>query len=183
MKVVRGAIWAMLALLVVGSVGLALTRGRSAATSAKGSSSDQVSALVGKPLPSLNLVDLDGKAVNFDGFRGRPVLMNYWATWCIPCRAEMPDIQHAANSFGNSVAIVGVDDAEDAPTIMAFLPEIGVTYPIWRDPTGKVETILHAPGLPYTIFIDRRGKVERVRLGQMTRQYIDDRLREMVKQS
>ena len=140
---------------------------------------DQKSALVGRRLPLLQLTDLDGHPVSADQLRGRPVLLNFWATWCIPCRAEMPEIEHEARLFGNKVAIVGVDEAEDAPTIRSFVAEIGVTYTIWRDPNSQVDSLLHGSGLPYSIFLDKQGVARRVFLGQMNRQYVDDRLREL----
>ena len=142
---------------------------------------DQKSALVGKQLPALKLTDLEGHPVSADQLRGRPVLLNFWATWCIPCRAEMPEIQHEANVWGDKVKIVGVDDGEDAPIIRTFVTDIGVTYTLWRDPTSQVDSLLQAPGLPYSVFLDRQGVIRRIFLGQMTREYIDDRLRELAR--
>jgi cytochrome c biogenesis protein CcmG, thiol:disulfide interchange protein DsbE len=181
---VRRVLWVLVGIAIIASVGLALLRGRQGGlpTASTGSvASDQKSALVGRRLPSLKLTDLDGHPVSPDQLRGRPVLLNFWATWCIPCRAEMPEIQHEANVWGQRVAIAGVDDREDAATIRAFVSEIGVTYTIWRDPTSQVDSLLQAPGLPYSVFLDRQGVVRRIFLGQMSRQYIDDRLRELAK--
>jgi len=180
----RRILWALVAIAIAISTGLALTTGRGGELPRGRTASvalDQNSPLVGKRLPGLHLTDLDGHPVSVDRLRGRPVLLNYWATWCIPCRAEMPEIQHEASVWGAKVAIVGVDDGEDSATISSFIRDIGVTYTIWRDPTGEVERLLKAPGLPFTIFLDREGTVRRVFLGQMTRDYIDARLREVAR--
>lgn len=93
----------------------------------------------------------------------------------------MPDIQHEATAFGGRVAIVGVDLGEDPATITAFTQGLGITYTIWRDPANRVDQILHAPGLPFSIFLDRSGLVRRVYLGQMDRGFIDAQLQQLLK--
>ncbi len=182
---VRRILWVLVGVAVLVSVGVALLRGRQGVVPAVSTGSvaaDQKSALVGRSLPALKLTDLEGHPVSTDQLRGRPALLNFWATWCIPCRAEMPEIQHEANVWGNKVAVVGVDDGEDAATIRSFISDIGVVkYTLWRDSAGQVDSLLQAPGLPYSIFLDKQGVVERVFLGQMSRQYIDDRFRELTR--
>ena len=183
---VRRMLWIVVAVAVLASVGLALWRGRAAAIPRPSSNStsgagDQVSPLVGKPLPDLHLVTLDGRPASPGQLKGRPALLNVWATWCIPCRAEMPDIEHEARAFGGRVAIVGVDQGEDPATITAFTQGLGITYTIWRIQTDRVDTLLHAPGLPFSIFLDRAGIVRRIYAGQMDRSFIDARLQELLK--
>jgi thiol-disulfide isomerase/thioredoxin len=185
LRQVRRILWVLVGVAIIASIGLALLRGRQGGLPAVSSGSvaaDQKSALVGKPLPALKLTDLDGHPVSPDQLRGRPALLNFWATWCIPCRAEMPEIQHEANVWGNKVTVVGVDDGEDAATIRSFISDIGVVkYTLWRDSTGQVDTLLKAPGLPYSVFLDKQEVVKRIFLGQMSRQYIDDRFRELTR--
>ena len=179
---VRLILWALVGVAAIGSVGIAIYHARQGTVpKAKPASvsADQNSPLVGSHLPQLDLVSMDGKPVSSDQFLGRPVLLNFWATWCIPCRAEMPDLQHEANAWGDRVAVVGVDDGEDAATIRTFLDQLGITYTIWRDPKGQVDSLLKAPGLPYSIFLDKGGTVRQVHLGQMDRQYVDDRFKEL----
>ncbi len=182
---VRHILWVLVGIAIIASIGVALLRGRQGglpAVSTGSLAADQKSALVGRPLPALKLTDLEGHSVSADQLRGRPVLLNFWATWCIPCRAEMPEIQHEANVWGNKISVVGVDDGEDAPTIRSFVSEIGVVkYTLWRDSTGQVDSLLQAPGLPYSVFLDKQGVIKRIFLGQMSRQYIDDRFRELTR--
>ena len=183
--VIRRVLWIAVAVAATGSVGLALLRARSPvpAQVTASDATELTSPLVGKPMPQLDVVDLEGHSVSFDSMRGRPALVNFWATWCVPCRTEMPDIERGAHKWAGSVTVIGVDDGEDVPTIRSFLAEVGVTYTIWRDPQGQVDKRFDAPGLPYTVFLDRRGIIKRIFLGKMSPAYIDARLQEMVNAS
>lgn len=179
--VIRRGLWIAVAVAALGSVGLALLRARAPVpTQTISDATELTSPLVGKPMPQLDVVDLNGNTVNFGSLKGRPVLVNFWATWCVPCRTEMPDIERGAHKWAKSATVIGVDDGEDVPTIRAFLAEVGVTYTIWRDPQGQVDKRFDAPGLPYTVFLDRRGVIKRIFLGRMSAAYIDARLQEMV---
>jgi thiol-disulfide isomerase/thioredoxin len=182
---VRRILWVLVGIAIIASVGVALLRGRQGVLPVASTGSvaaDQKSPLVGKTLPALRLTDLDGHPESPDQLRGRPALLNFWATWCIPCRAEMPEIQHEVNVWGSKVSVVGVDDGEDAATIRSFISDLGVVrYTLWRDSTGQVDSLLKAPGLPYSVFLDKQGVVKRIFLGQMSRQYIDDRFRELTR--
>jgi thiol-disulfide isomerase/thioredoxin len=174
----RRVLWAAVILALVGSAALALARGREPISTGIPGSAFEPTGRLGKPMPTVNLSDLDGHPVSVSDLRRRPVLLNFWATWCIPCRAEMPEIQYESRKFGNSVYIIGVDEGEPVSDIRQFVTEIGVTYPMWRDPSNQVDKILKAPGLPYSIYLDRHGKVRTVRIGLMVRSYIDDELRQ-----
>ncbi len=175
--------WVLVVVAALGSASFAIYRARQGtlpqAPPRPSSAADRNDPLIGRPLPTLSLTDLDKRPVSPEQLRGRPVLLNFWATWCIPCRAEMPELQHEATQWGGRVAIVGVDDGEDAATIRSFTDQLGITYALWRDDSGQVDRLLNAPGLPYSIFLDRGGLVRQVHLGQMDRKFIDDRLKEL----
>lgn len=179
MKKLRLVLWAAVVVFATAAVVIALNRGRSTTAPSASASPQAKSGFEGKPPPSLSLQDLDGKPSSADRFRGQPVVMNFWATWCIPCRAEMPDIEHEARAWAGKATFVGVDDAEDVPTIRTFTQDLGITYQIWRDPDGQVEKVFNAPGLPYTVFLDAQGNVQVVYLGQMSRDYMEQQLRHL----
>ncbi len=178
MRRLRWALWVAVVVAAIAAVALALARAHqpNPVPVARPSDGGAGSALVGKELPALQLTDLDGHTVSVSQLRGRPALLNFWATWCIPCRAEMPEIEHEHRQWADRVAIIGVDDGEDAATIRGFTGELGISYPLWRDQTGQVDHLLQAPGLPYTIFLDRDGKVRQVYLGEMDRGYMEQQL-------
>jgi len=174
----RRLLWAAVVLALAGTVALALARGREPVASAIPRSALEPTRLVGKPMPAVSLVDLQGHRVSVSDLRGKPVLLNFWATWCIPCRAEMPELQYESRELGDTVHIIGVDEGEPVADITQFVTEIGVTYPMWRDPSDQVDGILKAPGLPYSIYMDRHGRITTVKIGLMLRGYIDEHLKQ-----
>jgi len=133
----RRLLWTAVVLALAGTVALALARGREPIAGAIPRSALEPTGLVGKPMPAVSLVDLEGHPVSVSDLRGKPMLLNFWATWCIPCRAEMPELQYESRKFGDSVRIIGVDEGEPVADITQFVTEIGVTYPMWRDPLTR----------------------------------------------
>ena len=90
--------------------------------------------------------------------RGHPAVVNIWAAWCGPCRAEMPVMQRVSLDMGKQVAFVGVDLRDNREAAASFLRKIPVTYPSYDDPSGQVYNAEHLVGVPSTLFYDRRGK-------------------------
>jgi thiol-disulfide isomerase/thioredoxin len=90
--------------------------------------------------------------------RGYPAVVNIWAAWCGPCRAEMPVMQQVSLSLGKQVAFVGVDMKDNREAARTFLAKIPVTYPSYDDPSGRVLTSNGLQGVPSTLFYDKDGK-------------------------
>lgn len=106
-------------------------------------------------LPDLQLACLgSGPAVDVARLAG-PAVVNLWASWCYPCRQEMPLLQRAHGS----VRVIGVNTNDAQAAALRFLPKVGATYEQLSDPTGRLATALHAPGLPYTVAIDAAGAI------------------------
>ena len=125
--------------------------------------------LVGESAPILALRDDRGSPVSLEQYRGRVVLMNFWASWCPPCRAEMPDLQRLANAYAHSgIAIVGVNEGESPQRARAFADSLGIRFPIWIDAGQRYGRTYAALGLPTTVIIDRRGIVARGFDGALT---------------
>lgn len=105
------------------------------------------------------LTDLDGKSWNLKDLKGKVVLLNFWATWCPPCRKEMPDLEMLYRRFGaQGFIILGIDD-EEAETVKPFIAQQGITYPVLLDPGRKVNTLFRIEGIPKTFVYDRDGKI------------------------
>lgn len=125
--------------------------------------------LAGTVAPVFELRDDRGAGVSLSDYRGRVVLMNLWASWCPPCRAEMPDLQRLANAYSPSaIAIVGVNEGESPQRARAFATALRISFPIWIDEGQRYGRIYTALGLPTTVILDRRGIVVRGFDGALT---------------
>ncbi len=124
--------------------------------------------MIGDPAPRYAAVTLAGDSVNTKSLEGRVVLLNVWATWCAPCRQEIPFLQSLYEKHrGDGLEIIGVsvDARGDEETIHGFVKDFGMTYPIWRDPDERVQSLYLALGVPASYIIDRRGILRWRRLG------------------
>lgn len=130
---------------------------------------------VGSRAPGFAATDLRGRPVSLDGaIDGESVvLLNIWATWCGPCRAEMPSMQRLHDRLadeGLRIVAVSVDDPRlpsgaDAEGVAAFARDLGLTFPIWLDPTGEVQRLYWTTGVPESFLIDRDGRIVRKVIG------------------
>jgi len=127
---------------------------------------------LGEPAPEYAAVTLDGgMPVTLDSLRGRPVLLNVWATWCHPCREEMPDLERLhrdRGAAGLQVVGVSIDERGQEQSIREFLHRFGVTYAVWLDPEDRVSPTFALIGVPGTFLIDRQGILRWSRMGPVS---------------
>lgn len=127
-----------------------------------GSQASGPAALAGQQAPSFAVPALGGATSGLDRYRGRVVVMNLWASWCPPCRAEMPDLQHLYQSYkSKNVVVLGVDQGESAQRVSAFAQSLGIHYPILLDEQQQYGRVYAALGLPTTIVVSPQGTVVR----------------------
>jgi|SRR5579862_9317931 len=125
--------------------------------------------LVGEAAPVFALRDDRGVPVSLDRYRGRIVVMNLWASWCPPCRAEMPDLQRLADTYGTrGIAIVGVNEGESPQRAREFADSLKIRFPIWIDGSQQYGRTYAALGLPTTVMLDANGVVARGFDGPLT---------------
>jgi peroxiredoxin len=105
------------------------------------------------------LSDLKGKSWSMEDLRGKVVLVNFWATWCPPCRKEMPDLDVLYKKLQDQGLVILAISDEDPGKVKTFLATNEVTYPILLDPGGKVHTLFHVDGIPKSFVYDRKGKL------------------------
>jgi len=170
---------AITAVIILGSVWILFSR--TAAGQAIGGNDAvrlEPAPIAGHPAPDFELKNLDGQIIRLADFKGKPVLVNFWATWCGPCRAEMPDFQKAATDNADALVVIGVNNtASDTPElVLDFVEELGVTFPIVLDEEGKTVETYRVLGLPTTVFIDRNGIVNEVFTGPVNKAYIESKI-------
>lgn len=119
-------------------------------------------ALTGRQAPSFSVPQLDGAPSELAAYRGRVVVMNLWASWCPPCRAEMPDLQRLYETYrSKNLVVLGVDQGESAQRVRAFARSLGIHYPILLDEQQQYGRVYAALGLPTTVVVDENGVVAR----------------------
>lgn len=112
------------------------------------------------PAPELNLLDISKRPVSLKDYAGSVLLVNLWATWCVPCREEMPTLQVFYEKYkSNGFALIGINEGESVETVVPFLNEFGLTFPIWLDEDLQAEREFNTFGLPSSFVINRSGQV------------------------
>lgn len=151
------------ALLAVGALWIFLSAAPPGETTAGRIPAPQTGFLA----PDFTLQSASGESVTLSDLRGRPVLVNLWASWCGPCRAEMPAMQRLHEAYGDDFVILAVNmTAQDSQTAaLAFAAEYGLTFPILFDPSGEVGRLYENRALPSSYFVDRDGVIREVVIG------------------
>jgi DsbE subfamily thiol:disulfide oxidoreductase len=139
------------ALLVVAVVALAFTTSRHAQST--------------RPAPALPTEVLQGPRVSVASLRGKPTLVNFWASWCGPCKREAPALADAQKQLGGDAHIVGVDWGDNANNARSFIRTHGWSYPVVRDASDAVGTRYGIEGLPTTFVLDGQGRIVRKLIG------------------
>jgi peroxiredoxin len=144
-------------------------------------------AQTGKPAPDFRLKTLDGNEIKLSDLRGKTVLINLWASWCPPCRYEMPGIQAAYEKFNSKgLVVLGINfTAQDnLQDVRDFVTELKLTFPILLDESGDVSAGLYGMrGLPTSYFIDTQGILQRIQVGAMLPEKIEEFLLEILPKS
>lgn len=131
---------------------------------------------VGYTAPNFTLETLDGDSFTLSEMRGQPVVLNFWATWCPPCRAEIPYFQAASRKYNGQVAIVGIDDGEPADTVAPFVAELGMSYPVALDLHSEISKQYRVNSLPSTFFVDRNGTIRHIQIGIISQAVLEDQI-------
>jgi thiol-disulfide isomerase/thioredoxin len=133
--------------------------------------------------PDVSLPTLDGRTFNLAALRGKPVIVNFWATWCLPCRAELPAFEEVRrNHRDDELVIVGVDYAEPQDVVSKYVAEIGLTFPIALDEDGEVSELYRVEALPTTFFVGRDGNIRDMAIGgPMTKAAIESKVADLMK--
>ncbi len=123
---------------------------------------------IGESAGDFQLGDLDGNPVTLSKFSGKPILLNFWATWCTPCREEIPLLQTIRDDFRwqkEELVILAVDIGEKKETVKDFVEQYGISFMVLLDAEREVSMQYFVRGVPTTYFIDRKGVIQSVTIG------------------
>jgi len=139
---------------------------------------------VGMEAEDFQLTDLDGKPNSLSQYRGKIVLLNFWATWCKPCTTEMPAMQASFDRLRDQgFVVLAINELEDDAKVREHIKTYGHTFTVLMDPDNQVANQFGVYGLPVSVFIDQQGKVqEYIKGGLLTEQLINDLVTKIQKQ-
>jgi cytochrome c biogenesis protein CcmG/thiol:disulfide interchange protein DsbE len=143
---------------------------------------DIPSALLGKPASPFALTAFDGKPVSLDALRGKVVVVNFWASWCVPaCYDEAPSLERAWQAYRDRGAVlIGVNIQDKEEPARRFLAQFGHTFPNAPDPSGRVSVDYGVYGVPETFFIDRKGQVRFRKVGAVTDEILKQQVEKLL---
>ena len=121
-----------------------------------------------KPAPPLPSAVLQAPKATLAGLRGKPALINFWASWCDPCRKEAPELERFERSLHGAARLVGVDYTDQADSARGFIRQYGWTFPVLSDPNGTYGARYEFSGLPTTFVLDSRGRIVQTLRGPQT---------------
>jgi peroxiredoxin len=142
----------------------------------KGTEKEVVGLKVGNVAPDFTISTLNGEIVSLSDYRGKPVILNMWATWCTPCRAEMPEMQNFYDKHKDEVHIVAVNlTANDSvESVKEFVNDYGITFPILLDTNNFVGVSYRVLSIPSTWFLDKNGIVYKRHVGPMDEAFMEN---------
>jgi cytochrome c biogenesis protein CcmG/thiol:disulfide interchange protein DsbE len=131
--------------------------------------------------PDFSLTDLDGRKITLDAYRGKVVLLNFWATWCEPCRAEIPRFIQFQNTYGTQgLQVLGISMDDDSKPVHKFRDEFRLNYPVAMGDAKLGESYGGVLGLPITFLIDPQGRIFAKHIGAVDPAIIENELRKLL---
>jgi cytochrome c biogenesis protein CcmG, thiol:disulfide interchange protein DsbE len=135
--------------------------------------------VVGGLAPAFEADIVEGGRFQLGETRGRVVVLNFWATWCEPCRREMPMLQARSEADASRLLVVGINASETAAEVSDYREALGLTFPLLMDMDGEVQRLYRVRGYPTTFFVDEAGVVRQVHVGGMDDEALDNYLQAM----
>jgi peroxiredoxin len=153
-------------------------------SSAQESSADAASESSRPAAPDFSLRDVDGVVYSLRDYRGKVVFVNFWATWCPPCRREIPDLMALQNEHEGDLVVLGISlDREGAAKVKPFVEQMGITYPILVDGDNVAASFGPFNSIPMTFVVDRDGRIAEQIIGLQSKEYLHGIIEELKQES
>jgi cytochrome c biogenesis protein CcmG/thiol:disulfide interchange protein DsbE len=138
--------------------------------------------MLNRPAPDFTLTTFKGTTISLEGLTGKPLVINFWASWCPPCRIEAPLLERTWRAYKNrDVVFIGVDVQDREEDALSYIREFDITYPNGPDPTGEISIDYGVSGLPVTFFVSRKGEIVRRWVGAIERSVLISSIEEIMK--
>lgn len=171
----------LVGLALLGGAWIAYSRAPEAATNEGGELTE--APFPGYLAPSFTLSTIQGEEISLSDLRGRPVVLNFWATWCPPCRVETPYFQAASTKYNGLVTVLGIDQGEPLSVVTDFANLMSLSYPLLLDSDNSVNRQYQVTALPTTVFVDADGLVREVHSGIINQAVLEDRIERLMAES
>jgi len=130
----------------------------------------------GEIAPDFTLLSLDGQPFSLEAMRGKPILINFWATWCDPCQEEMPLLESTGAKHDAGLVLIGINQGDKEADVKEFVEKEKITFSILLDEKTKVGDLYGVSGYPTSIFIDKNGIIQAIYLGELTPAQLEQNL-------
>jgi len=138
----------------------------------------------GQPAPDFTLTSLNDEQMTLSDFRGRPILINFWTTWCAPCRAEMPELERAYKVYADDglvILAVNLTQQDALEDVQTFVEEFQITFPVLLDEESYVaQDLYRLVGLPMSVFVNSDGNITRIHMGALSNEQIEVFIEELL---
>lgn len=132
---------------------------------------------IGRKAPNFSLEQLNGSPIALADLKGKGVVLNFWGSWCDPCKAEMPELQKQHEAYKDKgLVIIGVNIGESPITVQPFVKQYGINFPIMLDRASEITKLYRIGPIPTTFFIDKDGEVKEIFIGQMNEQIMTEKV-------
>ncbi|HEY9077108.1 MAG TPA: TlpA disulfide reductase family protein [Anaerolineaceae bacterium] len=131
---------------------------------------------IGKQISSLDLYDINGRRFTIQNLRGKAAIINFWATWCPPCREEMPLLQEISEKYSDRIQIFAINNGESKELVIDYVRKNGINFPVLIDEKSVIANKFRIYNLPASYFVDPQGILRSIRVGALTKTNINEYL-------